>query len=180
MTTFKEGRLELTFGPEWDLVVKWDETGAHRATERAIHGTKAVDFCGVRRGNGSRELLFIELKDFRRHRIENKKRLSGELADEVAQKVRDTVAGLVGAAHCRPTEPEWLMFVQALARTKGTLKVILWLEQDEFAKPPRNTQLGDELRRRLAWLTSRVVVMDRREAPRLGVTVAELPDGGAH
>jgi hypothetical protein len=100
-TQLDEGQLRFVFGDEWQ-VERYDrgELGEqghsyYRNQVSRLPNTKAVDFMALLNGE---DVYFIEIKDFRNYRIENKTRLtSGELALEVAHKVRDTLAGLMGA-----------------------------------------------------------------------------------
>ena len=54
------------------------------------------------------ELYLIEVKDFRHHRIETRDRLlKGELAAEVAQKVRDSLSCIIGAYRTSENPDHW-------------------------------------------------------------------------
>jgi hypothetical protein len=187
---FVERRIELTFDDSWRYVVKWDEERAYQDGICTLPTSRAVDFCGIRDSAHRGPLVhLIELKDFRAHRIENKKRLRetaastcsvcGEiqpnLYQEVGLKVRDTLAGLVSAAHQRRTEPErWHPLAEALTRWDRPVQVILWLEED-----PRETSAArasvriDNLKRQLRWLTSHVMVASSVRLPP-GITVRKL------
>ncbi|ETR70187.1 MAG: hypothetical protein OMM_08998 [Candidatus Magnetoglobus multicellularis str. Araruama] len=70
----------------------------------------------------------IEAKDFRKERIKNQPRLTGgELAIEVAQKVRDTFAGIFGAYRWNNEElNDFYNMIFPKAKTK--IQVILFLE----------------------------------------------------
>ncbi len=88
---FQEGRQQFEFDDHWS-VEKYDDAKFYRKLCEQVVGTKAVDF--VRLEN--REAVwFIELKDFRGHKIDNKHRWSAELPGEFAQKIRDTLPGLI-------------------------------------------------------------------------------------
>ncbi len=184
MTVFFEGRLRFEFGPSWE-VVKYD---GHRDHENGIkglngklfcddckdiarcaqckralgHGTKVVDFVGRRQGR----LYLIEVKDFRHHRIENKARItSGDLAFEVAIKVRDTIAGLVGALHMGASHaPRWRDIVGPLFRERP--RVMFWLEEDLSNQRMRergqaDPELQGDLQDKLSWLTKNVLILNR-------------------
>ena len=95
--------LRFRFHDTW-VAIKYDDHGDYNERIERLPETKAVDFVAVL---DQRSLYFIEAKDFRGHRIENRDRVhDGELAIEVAQKVRDTIAGIV-AAHHRGSTEEW-------------------------------------------------------------------------
>jgi hypothetical protein len=181
MTSFEEGSLAFDFGAAWNNTsLHFDK---HRDYEKVVHavaGTKGVDFLGIYRG----ELYFIEVKDFRGYRIQNKKRLStGELTIEVAQKVKDTVACIIGASRNTGTAESWEPYLRLLLDRSRPLRVILWLEQDTPPKKPRGRVdfdsgvIGKELRTRLHWLHARIAVHSVNEpAPtRLAMQVRNLP-----
>src|SRR4051794_8602213 len=97
-------KQRFAFGDGWVAAFKYDDTRyyergplrCHGELDGVGHGTKAVDVVALHLHAG---LLLLEVKDFRGYRIQNKPRLkSGEIAVEVALKIRDTVAGLIGAA----------------------------------------------------------------------------------
>ncbi|MFW5893968.1 MAG: hypothetical protein ACOCUY_02415 [Verrucomicrobiota bacterium] len=185
--SIQEGNLIFTFEDPWH-VVKYDEEAVFTKKLERLKGTVdgkqrdtvAVDFLAA---NGDM-LAIIEVKDFRQHRIENQGRLrSGELAKEVAFKVRDTLAGIVAACRNQTTGPGWDPIAERLmARTK-TLKVVLWLEQD----PPASRYLlkekqmlstfTQELKKRCKWLTPKVLVMNRNTHCGIpGLSVQDAPE----
>jgi len=105
-------KQRFEFGDRWTVAFKYDDTGFYRNGPERLKGeleersknefkkvpqsTRAVDVVGLHKTDG---LLLLEAKDFRGHRIENKKRLDdGQVCLEVSLKARDTVAGLIGAA----------------------------------------------------------------------------------
>jgi hypothetical protein len=78
MTRIEEGYLAFEFGERW-RVLKLDEHQYYRKHIGKIDETKAVDFVGI---FDDKKLYFIEVKDFRGYRIENKDRfLRGKLVD---------------------------------------------------------------------------------------------------
>lgn len=174
-TVIPEENLQFSFDENWK-VLKWDDHGAFKdGLEKAQH-TKAVDFFGLHIGLP----WFIEVKDFRNYRIENKKRLtSGELADEVADKVRDTLAGMAWACNREPLDKGTLAgFLRPLVNRQNKVPVVLWLEEDQPLAPAEASALQAAIRQRLAWLNASVIVMNRTLAqarPVLGLTVTNLP-----
>jgi len=159
LNAFDEGRLWFEFGSAWD-VRKWDGERAYREGIEKLSGSKALDFVGKL----DRSLFLIEVKDFRDYRIENKKRLMhGELAIEVAQKVRDTLAGIVGVSGEGRTDcANWKPFLDAAV--SQTVRVVLWLEHDPPSGKPKgtvdqmNNTLKQHLERNLRWLRPHVFV----------------------
>ena len=121
-TVFPEGALQFSFGESWK-VLKWDGHSAFAGGLGKVQHTKAVDFLGLHIDLP----WFIEVKDFRSHRIENKKRLtSGELAEEVADKVRDTLAGMAWACNRKPLdEGDLAGFLRPLVNRQSKVPVVL-------------------------------------------------------
>ena len=178
MIQFNEGVQSFVFGDKW-IVLKLDESNAYRTgIEKRIQGTKAVDFVGV---FNAQELYLIEVKDFRGHHIENRERLlKGELPVEVAQKVRDSLACIVGAFHNSSDLEEWKPYMQKLCNPNSEIKVVVWLEED---LPPSHPSLrrksmdstrASVFKQKLAWLTKRVLVCSSREQGLPELTVTNL------
>lgn len=166
--TIVEEDLEVVLGDEWDVVVKWDDCPAYRNGIHKLGDCKAVDVLAF--SEARRELLMIELKDFRRHRIENKDRIRrGELFVEVGHKVRDTLAGVTAAAR-NGGDAKLVRLATELA-TSTRLTVILWLEEDRGASgPPRALDQRQENRRgarkqrlkqAVRWLTPHAMICSR-------------------
>jgi hypothetical protein len=145
-------------------------------------------------------LYFIEVKDFRGHRIENKDRLlkgklpecqliegechliKGELplAIELAQKVRDSVVCIIGAYHSSSFPAHWAPYAKFLCHKNKEIKVILWLERDlpshpSLIKKTRAFLKANVFKQKLRWLTSQVRVesIDDQRLP--DVKVSKLP-----
>lgn len=182
-----EGSLELEFGDEWNVVLKWDECRWYRDGIHRLGDCKAVDVLAL--SSACRQLLMIELKDFRGHRIENKDRIkAAELFVEVGHKARDTVAGICGAA--RMGGDADVTRIAADLATTTPLTVVLWLEEDRRAQDApiargkrRKTRL-DTMRRalkeRLRWLTGRVMICSRESSDLrdYGIVVRSRPRSG--
>ncbi len=163
---------------------KYDAHRDYRQRIGKLEGTGAVDFIGI---YDEKDLFFIEVKDFRGFRIQSKGRLErGQLALEVARKVRDTIPGLV-AAYRRCSEPEvWRPYVSALMRRQKRLYVALWIEEDRPAgkvltrrRVVSRGTLTKTLKQKLRWLTTKVAVLDREQPslPDLRVAGLRQPDG---
>lgn len=169
-----EGDLRFVFDDGWK-VLKWDAHPAYLGGLQQREGTKAVDFVGLYVG----EPWFLEVKDFRGHRIENKSRLtSGELVREVACKVRDTLASMIWACRRAPLDNDELAaFVRPLVTGGKKVPVVLWLEEDRPAAPPEASALGQAIKKELVWLNPHVIVASRvlaQTAPLAGLTVTSL------
>jgi hypothetical protein len=166
-TTFKESDLKFNFSSDW-WVVQYDDLTDYNKLKNTVEGSKAVDFIGILR---NKTLVFFEIKNFRGHRIENKPRLSAgddPLELEIAQKVRDTLAGMTAAArNSTHLRHEWQRVLSFLQDEGINVEIVLWLEEDT---PPqydtllkRKVQaiggtLSRRIKQRLSWLTSRVFV----------------------
>lgn len=181
-------KQRFTFGDKWTLAFKYDDTIFYRGGPERLKGevdgisqsTRAVDVVGLHATAG---LLLLEAKDFRGHRIANKKRITNrEIVVEVALKVRDTVAGLVGAARQNVSEFNSLEIHKACNRGKDLL-VVLWLE-DDASKDPRLWKqqldgLTQELKAKMNWLVAKFFVLSASTQNRLpDLTVTNLPGAG--
>jgi hypothetical protein len=196
MSQLDESRLRFEFTPDWS-VERYDGdeiTGAtgksnahsfYRNQVSRLPLTKAVDFVALfQLENG----YLIEVKDFRGYRIQNKKRLTGhELALEVAHKVRDTVAGLVGAWRNESNNTTLTASGQLLFHKTKSLRVVLWLEDDVAVDPSTwreelNT-LTTRIQGYLRWLTPRVIVLSgstySNKPPGINVSTISRPKSGS-
>ena len=89
MTVLSEDRLQFTFGPSC-RAEKYDEWSFFRNQFQSMcGGAKAVDMVCISNNTS----WLIEIKDYRRH----KRTKPQALGDEIAMKVRDTLAGLLAA-----------------------------------------------------------------------------------
>lgn len=167
MRTFIESDLKFEFSTAWWLE-QYDNLTDYINLKNVVPGSKGVDFIGIL---NNETLSFIEVKNFRGHRIESKPRLQlGEdpIEIEVAQKVRDTLAGITAAArNSTHLKNEWQRVLTFLQNDKKNVEVILWLEEDSFshsvvANARRNKSNSGTLSRRvkqkMTWLTTRVFV----------------------
>ncbi len=157
--TIVEGALSFELAAR--RAVKWDDSPAYRAGVHRLQKTLAVDIVADVEGVGG---VYLEVKDFRAARGENEKRKSEDLALEVAQKVRDTLAGMTWACHRGLGEAGHERLVGAL--TSQTPLVVLWLEEDR-ADIGGATALATQIKAHLKpWLKANVQVMSRSLAAR--------------
>lgn len=173
--THNEDKLRFDFDDSW-RVLKWDEHSAYVGGLKQFPGTKAVDFYGLHVGVPH----FIEVKDLRGYRIDNKDRLkSGQLATEVACKVRDTLAAMVWACDRAPLDARELGgFLKPLVNRDEKVPVILWLEEDRPIEPVDASTIAEQIKRALRWLNAKVMVTCRAlsaQRPIQGLTVTSLP-----
>jgi hypothetical protein len=186
-------KKRFAFDASWPTVFKYDDTDFYRdgperlkgaltkysggvATSRP-QGTRAVDLIALNTAGG---LLLLEAKDFRGYQAENTHRLSGEVCLELALKVLDTIAGLVGAGRMAVTEFPSAHLATALQNSPD-LMIVLWLEDDLFANPAQAAlKLGvltNVLKTKLAWLNAKTLVISSSKGANNipGVSASDLP-----
>lgn len=181
MIEFTEDNLVFQFDETaWSHLIFYDQRDDSKRPilpelekiNRAI-GARSVEFLGILK---KERLVFIEVKDFRGHRIENKPRLERKdepLEIEIALKVKDTIAGIIGGARLSTSQQAvFKEYVRYLNNNKKIIEVVLWLEQDAPVYPlhivekrqrTRNFNLTKQLKERLNWLTPKVAVMSKKE-----------------
>ncbi len=162
-------------------MIKYDEAAQHVERMQAIE-SQAIDFCGSQRAT----VLLLEVKDFRGHKIENKEKLNGPLARTVAQKMRDSVCGIVGqqrlnaATTCQP----WADCSKGMIQV-GDVLAVLFLQTDRNPPDKRKALLSTELKllkQAMRWSGMRVLVvdLDTYSSAITGLTVKSLPGAGGH
>lgn len=100
MTQFNESGLTFIFDDYWD-VYKLDDEIDYKKVCGKVPETKCIDFIAFCENEST--LLFIEAKGFRGygHQPSVQNRLTGKSDDittEIAQKVRDSLAVIIGGA----------------------------------------------------------------------------------
>jgi len=182
--TLREEDLDFAFDADWKICSHWDQEAVYSDLNEQVPGSKGVDFVGLREG----ALYLIEVKDYRtfEHQSATREKLAEDgrpLADIVAAKVRDTVAGLVGAARTGK-EPAWRSCMESLVGRD--LWVVLWIEHTELdasspvrvkrAKVGAAVTLITSLKKRCRWITRHVAVCSRRGELVPGLEVRSIPD----
>ncbi len=125
MTTITEGLLAFDFPNQW-VASKYDDWAFFVNHFQKLQGTKAVDIVAI---HADQRLWLIEVKDYRAE----PRQKSLELAEEVALKARDTLAGLM-AAQLRANNAAEADIARRAVRCVD-LRVVLHLEQP--SKPSR-------------------------------------------
>lgn len=162
-----ESNIKFTFNAnEWELVKFDDKTNLdYHKVANNIANTKAVDFVGI---FNSQSLFFFEIKNFRSHThdAQTQVRLANgaeDLTSEIAQKVRDTLACIVGASRNSTHNPQFWNKTLDLISNNHEFRIIAWIEEDTEIKPYRQkflknamTTRTSKLKSKLNWLTSRV------------------------
>lgn len=176
MTTIQEDLLRFHFHAD-DNATKYDDWSFYRNQFQNGCGTdnKAVDMICVTQT----QTWLIEVKDYRWHARTKPSCIS----DEVAQKVRDTLACLV-AAQLNANDPEEQRFAQSALR-KSQWRVVLHLEQ-----PPVQNRLWPQainpagvlakLKRRLKAIDPHPIVMDRHSTRPLPWRVTSAGTASRH
>jgi hypothetical protein len=162
MTSIEEGGLVFQFPDGW-VASKYDAWTCYRKHFQNLCDSKAVDILALPpESDGT--LWLIEVKDYRHSR--RQKEIS--IFDEMAQKVRDTLAGLL-AASVNASVDEEKQFARKCCRRRR-LRVVLHLEQPApasrlFPRPfdPANVQL--KLRTLLKGVDPHPRVVDRGLLP---------------
>ncbi|MBF0156714.1 MAG: hypothetical protein HQL57_05970 [Magnetococcales bacterium] len=173
MTVIPEGNINLTFPDSW-RVYKYDDWSYYKKQFQKCCDAKAVDFlaCSPATNAGGRGVWLIEVKDYRKY----PRSKPSELDVEVAEKVRDTLAGLV-AASLRANDAHEKEFA-SLCLKSASIHVVLHLEVPKhpsklFSLPvdPANIQM--RLRRRLRGIDPHVCVAQKSKLPmRIGWEVS--------
>lgn len=158
MIEITEGALTFTFNAGWEAA-KYDDWAYYRhqfQKVKALTPIKAVDIIAV----GGSAAWLIEVKDYRRH----PRTKSIDLADEISQKVYDTLSG-VASAKFNASGAEKLFARQFFAA--HALHVVLHLEQPAKhsklfprAIDPANVTL--KLRRQIKAIDPHPQVLEKR------------------
>jgi hypothetical protein len=120
----QEGKLAFIFPEDWQ-VGKYDEWRFYRNRfEKCCGGCKAVDFVAV--STTPRKILWlVEVKDYNQH----KRTKAIDLAEEIALKARDSLAGIAAAKFQADDTEEKRLAGKAMQSKK--VRVALHLEQPE-------------------------------------------------
>ena len=130
MTEIEEGSLRFSF-PDHCEATKYDTWAFYRQKFQAVAGgSKAVDILCLAQDAS----WLIEVKDYRQH----PRTKPSDVGDEVASKVRDTLAGLAAANANANSQAERTFAEHAL--TKRRWRVVLHLEQQSVATSPLRPQ----------------------------------------
>ncbi len=181
--TLREEDLDFSFDADWQVCSHWDQEAVYSALKDQVSGSKGVDFVALR----ERALYLIEVKDYRTFERQSATREKlgddgGPLAEIVAAKVRDTVAGLVGAVRTG-REAAWTLCRESIVGRD--LWVVLWIEHADVdasspvrakrAKVGAAVTLITSLKKRCRWITRHVAVCSRREMLVPGLAVQSIP-----
>jgi len=172
---FDERSLRFDFDDRWQPILKWDDHVAYRKGIHQVRGSKAMDFVGV---PDNRFIYLIEARDFRRHSSEKEEPPHLELE----RKVRDTIAGLIGAGRRPEHADEFGPLLKSLIG-QTRIVVVLWNEQPPYsgaAEVHRQRDvagagfLTERAKANVKWLHARVITTsqaDRDKSIVPGLTV---------
>lgn len=155
-----EGHLKFTFS-ENISAKKYDETNFYRNSfNSTFGGTKAVDILCY-----TTDIAWlIEVKDYRQHQ----RTKTIDLSEEIALKVRDTLAGII----CMKTNAHQLdekSFAKNFLKSQQ-LKVVLHLEQPQkssklFPKAIDISKLKQKMKPLLKAVDPHFIIMDKANKP---------------
>ena len=140
MPILSEGKLIFSFPDGWQAS-KYDDWRHYRHQAiKLCGGAKAIDILGL---EPNAACWLLEVKDYRQHR----RTKAIDIAEEIAAKVRDTLAALVGAQLHASDDIERSQAKSAL-RSKS-IRVVLHLEQPQKHSKlfPRAIKVADVLQR---------------------------------
>lgn len=144
MVILREGSFDYEFPVGWQAL-KWDDSNFHQKHFQSFGGSsKAAEFVAF----DEKTLWLIECKDFR----PNGRSKTVDLCDEIAQKFRATLAGLVCARNAQETQMR--QFARSALKKTDIRCVVHW---EHPAKPHRlwptenmsRSDMRDKLRQRL-------------------------------
>jgi hypothetical protein len=179
---FVENELCFDFDHRWTPVLEWDRHPAYEHGIREIEHGRAMDLVAV---YDRWSLYLIEVKDYRHY----KRHKPIDPWVELESKVRNTVAGLLGACRFGEHVSACAPFVDALRNRQVQLFIILWYETPSAAKCPEPTATKRRdvgalvaqrrVKNKVKWLNN-VPVLSTRSAVEYqdvlrGVVVTSLP-----
>jgi len=158
---FIESGLKFSFESQSWIVFQYDNEKVYKDLSRTVEETKAVDFIGILENEN---LIFFEVKSFRGYssnqNVQHRLKKGGEdLCLEIAQKVSDTMAGLVSGRR-NESESKWLKCLDIISNRSKNIFIIAWVEQDrnqnhvvEKRNKSGNSFIQPTLRKKLKWLS---------------------------
>ncbi len=139
----------------------------HNQFIKMADGIKAMDLAYI----DGQTFWLIEVKDYRVHR----RTKSIELPDEIADKLRNTLAGL-WAAKCNANDPDEKRFAAAAIKVKR-IRVVLHLEESPYLgrlAPAKSLKAGlqQKMKQKLKSVDAHPCVVDQRSLkPEMNWTV---------
>ena len=182
---FEESYLRFIFDDTLWSVIKYDDHRNHANINIKEH--KAIDFLALYKAN---TIVLFEIKNFRKHRTdrETQARMADgaeDLTTEIAQKVRDSIAGIIGAGRNPDSVEhiEWRQISEKLIKAKTQIYVIAWVEEDmpngykKERYQAKSTVNIDKIKNKLKWLNVKVSVSNIDNMPSFdGFSVERLAE----
>ncbi len=171
---FDESNLRFTFDENHWKVIKYDDHPSHAAIKISEH--KAIDFLGV---YNNKTLVFFELKNYRLHRLDPSTQQvmakgAEELSTIIAQKVRDSVSGIVGSGR-NPDSIDhnlWSQISAKMINEKNEFYIISWVEEDAVQgyyksqkQQAKAISFLDKLKNKLKWLNAKISIRHIKNLP---------------
>ena len=150
--TITEGSLKFEF-PEHCITSKYDDWSHYRKQfeNKCSTGNKAIDFIAI---EANQTLWLCEIKDFR---IGQRNLEKLPLEQEIALKVKDTLAGIVSAKF-KANNPIEKNFAEESLKCKN-IRIVLHIEQPDGIRQIYNlSDLKDKLKRLLKAIDPHVVI----------------------
>jgi len=193
-----ESELKFTFNDSWTNIIKFDESESFDKIKQ-ITGTKAVDFVGIKNNS----LYFIEVKNERNNKqitiadllnklteiekkithcktINNNEEMLIKNINEIGQKVKDSLALIIGVNCISQSSKYFLDYKQILCCDKPNIKIILWNENNWINLPKKdklsNDILNKQLKKKLLWFTKYIFIntTTRHNTETFGFTVEPI------
>lgn len=165
--SFTFGKLEIQLRGGWSGV-QWDEEPVFKEGIARLGETAALDLVAIRARD---TVAYIEVKDYRGHAVEHEVDLTDHsLSEWVARKVRDTLAGLLGALARTKPQTAWKELALAPGVANNVV-VLFWVEcSPGWARKPESkallSVLTGRLQQDLKWLTHKVhIIADADDNP---------------
>ncbi len=169
MTIIAADTLNFTFDAQW-AVSKYDDWVFYKSQFQSTcgGGVKAVDLIAH---DPARTAWFIEVKDYRMHA----RTKIADLADEVASKAFDTLAGLL-PAQIGSSEPAERAYAKAITNAKK-IRLVLHVEQPRRHSTlfPRVISLPDvqiKLRSLVRAIDAHAIVCEKTDLSKVSWSVA--------
>lgn len=159
MKSVEESRLVFEFDETKSKFIKFDKNVAYKKVSGNLKPTRGVDFIFL---FNEERLVFIEVKNFNDHTKdpetkEKFKNNAEELVNEIALKVRDTLAcGFASARFSTHDAKFWKTFVTTFISEKPVF-VVAWIEFDGFNSKEKKVKMqiwNSKLKQKLHWIQS--------------------------
>ena len=167
MKKLTEGKLSFNFPDKWN-VIKYDECSFYKKKFQKVKGgkVKAVDFIAI---SPEKTLWLIEVKDYR----ENQRTKPSDLPLEIAEKVFDTLAGLLPATL---SEFDYQKIAQNAIKAKK-IRIVFHLEQRSissklFPQIYKPADIQVKMRQYVKSIDSKPYVVNKGYMKNLGWTVS--------